>query len=128
MEKIKIEIDNIKMKLEDIKHNDINYFLFNSIILVANPLKDDRGKELRTVNDFNIIPATLYNLFNDEDYLKYTEFGILTEESFKKAIKKEFFIIYLICKSTYIYDEKKYAGDNKKSSSDFVNLIFEKKK
>ena len=126
MEKIKIEIDNIKMKLEDIKHNDINYFQFNSIILVANPLKDDRGKELRTVNDFNIIPATLYNLFNDEDYLKYTEFGILTEESFKKAIKKEFFIIHLICKSTYIYEEKKYAGDNKKNSSDFVNLIFEK--
>ena len=126
MEKIKIEIDNIKMKLEDIKHNDINYFHFNSIILIANPLKDDRGKELRTMNDFNIIPATLYNLFNEEDYLKYTEFGILTEESFKKAIKKEFFIIHLICKSTYIYDEKKYAGDKNKSSADFVNLIFEK--
>ena len=126
MEKIKIEIDNIKMKLEDIKHNDINYFQFNSIILVANPLKDDRGKELRTMNDFNIIPATLYNLFNEEDYLKYTEFGILTEESFKKAIKKEFFIIHLICKSTYIYEEKKYAGDKNKSSADFVNLIFEK--
>ena len=127
IEKIQKEIDNIKEKINDIENNDVNYSRFNSIILVANPLKYEE-EELRTVNDFNIIPATIYNLFNEEDYLKYSEFGILTRESFINAIsdkQKEFFILHLICKSTYIIDEKNKSKN--KNSSDYVNLVFEQK-
>ena len=51
---IKEKIKSIKEQLNNIKNNDTNYFRFNSIILVANPLMDGE-KELRTVNDFNIL-------------------------------------------------------------------------
>ena len=132
IENIQKEIDNITEKLNDIKNNDVNYLQFNSIILVANPLrgkdKDEKYKELRTINDFNIIPATIYNLYKEQDYLKYTEFGLLTKESFIKAIsdkQKEFFILHLICKSTYIKDDNEKSEN--KNSSDYVKLIFEQK-
>ena len=126
---IKEKIKSIKEQLNNIKKNDTNYFRFNSIILVANPLMDGE-KELRTVNDFNIILATLYDLFKENDYdnLKYTEFSILNRESFIKAIsdkQKEFFILHLICKSTYIKEEN--DNSENKNSSDYVNLIFEQK-
>ena len=130
IENIKKEIDKIKQNLNDIKNKDV-YLQFNSIILVANPLmgKDNNeDKELRTVNDFNIIPANLYNLFKEEDYLKYTKFGILTRESFINAIsdeQKEFFILHLICKSTYIINNNNNTEN--KNSDDYVNLIFEQK-
>ena len=62
--KIDEDINRIKEDLIDIKKGDKSYSknIFNTIILTANPLMND-NKELRTMNDFNIIPATLYDLF-----------------------------------------------------------------
>ena len=121
------EINSIKTKLNDIKKGNIKYFgnFLNSIILTANPLMDVE-KELRTMNDFNIIPANLYSLFKENDYLKFSQFGILTTESFKKALSKESkgpLIIHLICKSTY--DISNNDNLDNKESLNFVKLIFE---
>ena len=105
-ENMEKEINKIKTDLDDINKGYINYYNylpFNSIILIANPLIDEEGKEFRTMNDFNIIPATLYNLFKEYGYLKYTQFGILTKRSFEEVLKDkqlDSFILHLICKST----------------------------
>ena len=92
----------------------------NLVVLTANPLMDGK-EELRTMNDFNIITSTIYNLFETEDYLKYTEFGPLTKKTLKNILsnkEKIPVILHLICKSTYIKDEK--------SNKYKANLIFEK--
>ena len=71
------EINKIKTDLDEIKNDDINYskaMPFNSIILIANSLFDNEGKEFRTMNDFNIIPSTLYNLFKESEYLIFIIF------------------------------------------------------
>ena len=135
-ENMEKEINKIKTDLDDINKGYINYYNylpFNSIILIANPLIDEEGKEFRTMNDFNIIPATLYNLFKEYGYLKYTQFGILTKRSFEEVLKDkqlDSFILHLICKSTYIIPKKKDNETNNilenKKSDDLVNLIFEK--
>ena len=132
-ENMEKEINKIKTDLDDINKGYINYYNylpFNSIILIANPLIDEEGKEFRTMNDFNIIPATLYNLFKEYGYLKYTQFGILTKRSFEEVLKDkqlDSFILHLICKSTYKKKDNETNNilENKKSD-DLVNLIFEK--
>ena len=91
----------------------------NLIVLTANPLMD--GKiELRTMNDFNIIPAKIHMLLNEYGYLNYTEFFPLTMNTLTDILSndaKRPVILHLICKSTYIVRENK---DNQ-----FTNLIFE---
>ena len=107
------EIDSIKTELNNIKNNNPET-PFNIIVLTANPLIYEKNKEiieLRTMNDFNIIPANLYYFFNEEEYLKYIDFQPLTIKAFKDAIinnDKRPDILHLICKSTYVVpDEKK---------------------
>ena len=122
------EINSIKTELKDFEklENNSSKKIFYSIILTANPIMDG-DKELRTMNDFNIIPATIFNLFNEENYLKYTQFGILTKESFKKAISEKSkgpLILHLICKSTYIIPDN-YINLGNKESFNFINLLFE---
>ena len=110
--KIEKEIENIDTKLVSFKKN-IRKNPFNLIVLIANPLIHKRN-ELRTMNDFNIIPANIYNLLKEKDFLKYADFQPLTIKTFKDAINKRPDILHLICKSTY--------------SSNLVNLIFENDK
>ena len=114
------EIDNIKTELNNIKNNNPET-PFNIIVLTANPLIYEKNKEiieLRTMNDFNIIPANLYYFFNEEEYLKYVDFQPLTIKAFKDAIinnDKRPDILHLICKSTYVVpDEKKKELENEK--------------
>ena len=134
-ENIGKEINSIKTNLDLIKNKSINYSEnkpFNSIILTANPLMDG-SNEFRTMNDFNIIPSILYNLFKEKEYLKYTQFGILTKKSFIEALSNkelDSFILHLICKSTYIIPNNRIRinfsnEEEEEKSCDFVNLIFE---
>ena len=76
-------------------------------------------KELRIMNDFNIIASKIYRALDDEDFLKYTEFLPLTLNTLKYFItneQKRPVILHLICKSTYILSE---------DSEDYTKLIFE---
>ena len=134
-ENIGKEINSIKTNLDLIKNKSINYSEnkpFNSIILTANPLMDG-SNEFRTMNDFNIIPSILYNLFKEKEYLKYTQFGILTKKSFIEALSNkelDSFILHLIYKSTYIIPNNRIRinfsnEEEEEKSCDFVNLIFE---
>ena len=134
-ENIGKEINSIKTNLDLIKNKSINYSEnkpFNSIILTANPLMDG-SNEFRTMNDFNIIPSILYNLFKEKEYLKYTQFGILTKKSFIEALSNkelDSFILHLICKTTYIIPNNRIRinfsnEEEEEKSCDFVNLIFE---
>ena len=134
-ENIGKEINSIKTNLDLIKNKIINYSEnkpFNSIILTANPLMDG-SNEFRTMNDFNIIPSILYNLFKEKEYLKYIQFGILTKKSFIEALSNkelDSFILHLICKSTYIIPNNRIRinfsnEEEEEKSCDFVNFIFE---
>ena len=103
----------------------------NLIVLTANPLMNGE-KELRSMNDFNIIPATIYKLLQEEDYLKYTEFLPLTMSTLQEILideKKRPVILHLICKSTYIEKNIKLEINDKnepfKKSDLYTNLIFE---
>ena len=93
----------------------------NFIVLTANPLMDD-DKELRTMNDFNIITSKIYKILNDKNYLNYSEFIPLTKKTLKDILTDEKripVVFHLICKSTYIIQKQK-------NNNSFVNLIFEK--
>ena len=75
----------------------------NLIVLTANPLMDGE-KELRTMNDFNIIPSKIYELLDEYQYLTYTEFLPLTINTLKDIVSNEEkrpVILHLVCKSTY---------------------------
>jgi len=128
-EKIDKTISDIYTQMNQEKNYDsaLNDYL-NLVVLTANPLMDGE-KELRTMNDFNIITSKIYESFKEDNFLnqlKYTEFKPLTIENLKMAIsdeKKIPIILHLICKSTYIIPEKE--KDPPESSEDYTNLIFE---
>ena len=104
------QIKNIQNDLLGNLNNYIPDSPQNLIVLTANPLMNGEN-ELRTMNDFNIIPATIYKLLEKEDYLKYTEFLPLTMNTLKSILSDENrrpVIIHLICKSTYILENIKY--------------------
>ena len=136
---IEKEYDNINKKYnyieDDFKEINYNYVLppdnpLNLVVLIANPLADN-GKELRTMNDFNIITSKIYNLFNKEDYLNYTEFGPLTKNALKNIItdeKKIPVILHLICKSTYLIEDDNIINEDQpiENNNDCTYLIFEK--
>ena len=129
---IKKKYENIDKEIDYIYNNMFKESSYsppdapmNLIVLTANPIMDPNGKkELRTMNDYNIITSKIYDLFNKEDYLKYTEFGPLTIKTLKDAVtneQKRPVILHLICKSTYI------TPDDPKESENAPKLIFEKK-
>ena len=118
------KIENIGVNLDKIESDIKTKSPLNIIVLTANPLMHGE-KELRTMNDFNIIPGKIYNILKEEDYLKYSKFEILTQNTFKEAISKRPQILHLICKSTYISPEEKENNKISDDSSDYVNLIFE---
>ena len=64
---------NIKKIQDDLLGDDKNKTPdapLNLIVLTSNPLMDG-DKELRTMNDFNIITSKIYELFDNYHYLKY---------------------------------------------------------
>ena len=90
----------------------------NLVVLTANPLMDGE-KELRIMNEFNIITSNIYKSFEEEDYLKYTEFLPLTLNTLNYFItneQKRPVILHLICKSTYIIPEE----EKDKTSSNLI--------
>ena len=138
--KLEDKYKNINKEMQylnnDLKNkNSIHYKSdapLNLIVLTANPLMDN-GEELRTMNDFNKIPSTIYKLFKEEDYLKYTEFLPLTMKTLEEILideKRRPVILHLICKSTYIVknieSENNNDEESKNDSDLFTNLIFEK--
>ena len=98
------EIENIYERLSQNKENNSTPDApLNLIVLTANPLMDNE-KELRTMNDFHIITSKIYKLFEEEDFLKFTEFFPLTMKKLIEIISDENkipVILHLICKSTY---------------------------
>ena len=119
------QIKNIQNDLLGNLNNYIPDSPQNLIVLTANPLMNGEN-ELRTMNDFNIIPATIYKLLEKEDYLKYTEFLPLTMNTLKSILSDENrrpVILHLICKSIYILENIK--DESAKCSELFTNLIFE---
>ena len=117
-------IERINTYLDNIESNNIpkKNPIYMSV-LTANPLMDGE-KELRTMNDFNIIPGSIYKVLKETDYLKYSTFDVLNKKTLKEGISNKPHILHLIFKSTYIIPAEK---ENIKSddSSDYVNLIFE---
>ena len=129
-DKIDKEISYIYKQITTQKNNDSSlepYAPLNLVVLTSNPLMNDK-KELRIINEFNMITNKIYNLFEEEDYLKYTEFLPLTFNTFKNAItneQKRPVILHLICKSTYIFPEEDKNNILSGNSEDYTNLIFE---
>ena len=131
-DKIDKDISYIYRQITKEKEDDLSLppdAPFNLVVLTANPLMDGE-KELRTVNDFNIITSKIYEAFEKVDFLKYTKFLPLTFNSLKNIItdeQKRPVILHLICKSTYIFPEFEKAKDDKitENSEDYTNLIFE---
>ena len=132
-DKIDKEISYIYKQITTQKNNDSSlepYAPLNLVVLTSNPLMNDK-KELRIINEFNMITNKIYNLFEEEDYLKYTEFLPLTFNTFKNAItneQKRPVILHLICKSTYIFPEEDKNNILSGNSEDYTNLIFENDK
>ena len=100
-------------------------------ILIANPLidiqiddKNEIKKELKSMNDFNNIANSIFNVIIDSTKLINAEFYPLTEYNLRKAISHKPKILHIICKSTYILPEKEKIKENDESFN-FVNLIFE---
>ena len=120
---IKSILNDLSKNIIDEKKNNINSNNnIDLIVLNANPLMDGK-KELRTMNDFNKIPASIHEAIKDSGNSIRAEFYPLTKEKFKDILTKKEYkptILHLICKSTYIVNEEGKEG------SDFVNLIFEK--
>ena len=127
-DKIDSEISNIyKQILKEKKSNLPPFAPLNLVVLIANPLFDGK-KELRSMNDFNIIASKIYKALDEEDYLKYTEFLPLTLNTLKYFItneQKRPVILHLICKSTYIIPEEEKDKTSSENSEDYTNLIFE---
>ena len=129
-DKIDKEINYIykQINIKAINDSLLSYSPLNLVVLTANPLMDG-NKELRTMNDFNIITKKIYDSFEGE--LKYTEFLPLTFNTFKNAItnkQKRPAILHLICKSTYIIPEQEKDKISSENSEDYTNLIFENDK
>ena len=90
---IKKKYDEIEKDISNIYNEiirDRNYDLppyapLNLVVLTANPLMNGE-KELRIMNDFNIIASKIYRALDDEDFLKYTEFLPLTLNTLKYFI------------------------------------------
>ena len=131
-DKIDLDISYIYRQITKEKEDDLSLppdAPYNLVVLTANPLMDGE-KQLRTVNDFNIITSKIYEAFDEKDFLKYTKFLPLTFNSLKNIItdeQKRPVILHLICKSTYIFPEFEKAKDDKisENSEDYTNLIFE---
>ena len=110
-----------KNTLENIENNNI----FDIIILIANPLMD-KEKELRTMNDFNIIAYSIQDIISQSiesinfQFLPLTKINFIESISIKKPI-----ILHIICKS--IYDLEENNVNNYKNSSDITYLLFENK-
>ena len=110
-----------KNTLENIENNNI----FDIIILIANPLMD-KEKELRTMNDFNIIAYSIQDIISQSiesvnfQFLPLTKINFIESISIKKPI-----ILHIICKS--IYDLEENNSNNYKNSSDITYLLFENK-
>ena len=109
------------------KNNDIKISSKESeidiAVLNANPLFDKkRGKELKTMNDYNNIINIIKNVIMDSTKLINAEFDPLTENNLKLVISHKPKIIHLICKSTYIIPEREVKI---KDSINYINLLFE---
>ena len=126
-DKIDKEINYIYNQITKKKNNLPPLAPLNLVVLTANPLMDGE-KELRTMNDFNIITSEIYKAFEEEYYLKYTQFSPLTFNNLKNAITIEQtrpVILHLICKSTYVIPEEEKENKSSDNSEDYANLIFE---
>ena len=131
-ENIDKEIDYIytEMLKENADYSSPPDAPLNLVVLTANPLMH-KGKELRTMNDFNTITSRIYNLFSEEDCLNYTEFGPLTKKTLKNILtdeEKRPVILHLICKSTYLIEDNNIINENQQNlnNNDCTYLIFEK--
>ena len=127
-DKIDTEISNIYNQIAKEKKSNLPPFApLNLVVLTANPLMDGK-KELRAMNEFNIITSKIYKAFDEEDYLKNSEFLPLTLNTLKYFItneQKRPVILHLICKSTYIIPEEEKDKTSSENSEDYTNLIFE---
>ena len=127
-DKIAKEINYIYAQISKRNNNNLPpYAPLNLVVLTANPLMDGE-KELRTMNDFNIITSQIYKSFDEEDCLKYTKFLPLTLNNLREAItneKERPVILHLICKSTYVIPEEEKEKKISNNSEDYANLIFE---
>ena len=91
------------------------------IVLTANPLIDNDMRELRTVNDFNAITDSIYQVVSKSILPIVSQFLPLTKNSLKYSLSKKPKILHLICKSTY-------EGDNNVQKTYSPILLFENEK
>ena len=124
--KIRNEIEDLSKDQYKVNKNDIcKNNNMDLVVLTANPLMDGE-KELRTMNDFNKIPCSIYEAIKDSINLLNVEFSPLTMEKFEEVLSNEEYkptILHLIFKSTYRLPEN---IPEKICSDDFVNIVFEK--
>ena len=132
------EKDQEKTDKDKEKDNSINNYedekdFADIIILTANPLIDHRedqleNKELRTMNDFNLITDSIYNYILDCNKQIKARFLPLTENNLEISIYQKPKILHLICKSVYESENNdNNDGSNKNNLNNkyLANLLFE---
>ena len=100
---------NEKEELDEDSNDDND--LVDIIVLTANPLIDKKinieEKVLRTMNDFNSITHSIWNVIKDECNKQIkAKFLPLTTNNLKIALSQRPKILHLICKSVYIVESE----------------------
>ena len=124
---------NIKKKYSNNESENINNNNDSELdiaVLTGNPLiniinNKEEFKELSSMNDFNKLTNSIYNIIKTSNKILNAEFFPLTINNLKDIIKLKPKIIHLICKSTYIIDNNNIED---KFSHNYANLIFEDNK
>ena len=117
---------------------DIAVLTANPLINIINENNKEEIKELISMNDFNNLTNSIYNIIKNSNKIINAEFLPLTINNLSEVIKLKPQIIHLICKSTYIIDDnninnndkdkdkdKNKAKDKVEFSENYANLIFE---
>ena len=129
--KIRNEIEDLSKEQYKINKKDIcENNNMDLVVLTANPLihiEKEKERELRTMNDFNKIPGSIYEAIKDSLNILNVEFSPLTEKKFIEVLSDNKYkptILHLILKSTYILPENNVIPEEK--SSNVVYIVFEK--
>ena len=102
------------------------------IILTANPLVDHceeeiENRELRTMNDFNLVTDSIHNYILDCNKQIKARFLPLTENNLEISIYQKPTILHLICKSVYesVKNDNNNSNNIKNNNKYCANLLFE---
>ena len=119
--------DNININNNSDSELDIAVLTANPLVNIINKNNKKQIKELSSMNDFNSLTNSIYNIIKTSYKIINAEFLPLTINNLEKVIKLKPKIIHLICKSTYIINDINDKNNSNKveASFNYANLIFE---